>query len=486
MSKYGKKFAILLIIAMLSGMISSCSGGDMAETESVTEDTETESELAETEKQPYIPTTSYGGAEFRILTPTSTTALMYLFSDGENGETLNDGVYRRNLMTEEWLDIDLTWEAECQINELANIVSQSVQSGDDTYQLVLADSMRGNTQLVSSGMLSDLGTVENIDFSHPYWNASALQELTIDGKTYFAKSSYTLPSVSVVVFNKQMAQDLQTEDLYTLVREGNWTLDVFISMIEQAAVDLDGDGKMTIADQYGMTCMQDYPLDCFIYACGQTLVKLNDQGRMEVALYNEDSLSMYDKLYTMLNVGDNTFHWGWGDKDNAEKKVEMSSDRTLFELNRTDSLYTLRDSEVEYGIIPYPKLNEAQKAYMINDYSRLICIPVTVADLEMAGKVCEMLGYYTEEYVYPAYYESLLEGKVARDEDTIEMLDTIFDSVVYDGGMTYFGLNGGGMQNLLYYVSTKVSNGDNDFASFYAKQAEKAQKEIDTFYESIQ
>ena len=485
MKKNRKWVIMLLVIAMLNGMFVSCSG-DTAEKTPAAADTETETEAVETEKQPYIPSESYGGAEFHILTPTSTTALMYLFSDGENGDTLNDGVFRRNLMTEEWLDIDLTWEAECQITELAGIVSQSVQAGDDTYQMVLADSMRGNTQLVSSGMLLDLTSIGSIDFSREYWNASALKELTIEGKTFFAKSSYTLPSVAVAVFNKQMIADMQMEDPYTLVREGKWTLDVFSSMIEQAVVDLNGDGKMTIEDQYGMTCMQDYPLDCFIYACGQTMVKLNGEGRMEVALYNDDSVALYEKLYTLLNAGDKTFHWGWGDKDNPDKKVMMHSGRTLFELNRTDSLYTLRDSEVDFGIIPYPKLNEVQKSYMINDYSRLLCVPVTVADPDMAGKVCEMLGYYTEEYVYPAYYGSLMEGKVARDEDTIEMLDMIFDSVVYDGGMSYFGLNGGGMQNLLYYVSTKVSNGDNNFASFYASQAEKAQKEIDEFYESIQ
>lgn len=117
------------------------------------------------------------------------TALICLFSEGENGDRLNDAVYQRNLMTEEWLDIDLSWEADCEIADLAGIVSKTVQAGDDTYQLVLADSMRGNTRLVSNGLLPDLAGIESLDFSHEYWNASALSELTVDGKTFFAKSS---------------------------------------------------------------------------------------------------------------------------------------------------------------------------------------------------------------------------------------------------------------------------------------------------------
>lgn len=484
MKTYQKNVALCLLVAMLTSMAVSCGSGDTKETTGTDTDTTTTVQETETEKQPYVPTMSYGGAEVHILTPKSTTALIYLFADEENGDKLNDGVYQRNFMTEEWLGIDLTWEADCEIGDLAGLVQNAVLAGDDAYQIVLADSMRGNTAMVSGGMLLDMNTVESLDFSHEYWNASALQELTIDGKTYFAKSAYTLPNAAVVVFNKQMVTDMSLDVPYTLVREGTWTLDVFASMVEQGVLDLDGDGKMTINDQYGLTCMQDYPLDCFLYACGQTMVKLNDEGRMEVALYNDDSVSMYEKLYKLLNEGNKTFMWGWGAAE--DKQLNMDSGRTLFEMYRTNELYQLRDCDLDYGIVPYPKLNEAQENYSMNDYSRLLCIPVTVAEPEMVGQTCEMLGYYSEEYVYPAYYGSLLEGKVARDEDTIEMLSLVFDSVIYDGGMSYFGLNGGGMQSLLYYVSTKVANGDNNFTSFYTAQAEKAQKEIDTFYESIE
>lgn len=481
-----KTMALCLLVAMLATQAVGCgSGSDETKETGGNADTPAvmESET-ETEKQPYVPTTDYAGAEVHILTPKSTTALIYLFADEENGDKLNDGVYQRNLMTEEWLGIDLTWEADCEIGDLAGVVQKAVLAGDDSYQIVLADSMRGNTAMVSGGMLLDMNTVESLDFSHEYWNTSALNELTIDGKTYFAKSAYTLPNAAVVVFNKEMVLDMSLDYPYDLVREGTWTLDVFASMVEQGVADVNGDGKMTIDDQYGLTCMQDYPLDCFIYACGQTLVQLNEEGRMEVSLYNDDSVSMYEKLYKLLNEGNKAFMWGWGAAE--ETQLHMKSGRTMFEIYRTNELYQLRDCDVNYGIVPYPKLHEAQENYSINDYSRLLCIPVTVAAPEMVGQTCEMLGYYSEEYVYPAYYGSLLEGKVARDEDTIEMLALIFDSVIYDGGMSYFGLNNGGMQSLLYYVSTKVAKGDNNFASYYATNAEKAQKEIDTFYESIE
>ena len=121
----------------------------------------------------------------------------------------------------------------------------------------------------------------------------------------------------------------------------------------------------------------------------------------------------------------------------------------------------------------------------MNDYSRLICVPSSVGDPEMVGKVLEMLGYYSTEYVYPAYYDDLMNSKVVRDAESIEMLDIVFNSVVCDGGMSYFGLNGKGLEAMMYYVSRTLSKGKNEFASFYAKNEEKAQAEIDKFYESI-
>lgn len=478
----------MLLAALLAVPLVSCSsGGDTedAATDTTSADTAEASDTEPEERQPYLPSEDYNGAKFHILSPTSTTALIYLFTEEENGDELNDAVYRRNLATEEYLGVDISWEAECQIAELAGIVSKTVQAGDDTYQMVLADSMRGNTQMVSEGLLYDIATIDSVDLSRSYWNATLLDALTIYGKVFFVKSAYTLPSVAVATFNKQMVADMGMDNPYDLVRSGKWVLDAFIGMVKDVGSDINGDGVMDINDRYGMTCMMDYPLDCFIYSSGLTITKLNSEGRMELSIYSEKAIELYEKLYSLINESGSTFHWTWGDKDNAAKKVTMHSGRTLFELNRTDNLYTLRDCEVEYGIVPYPKHDENQENFSINDYSRLMCMPITVSDPEMAGKVFEMLGYYTEEYVYPAYYEGLMNNKVVRDDESIDMLGIIFDSVVCDGGMSYFGLNAGGMQSIMYYVSTKLSKGDKDFASFYASVESKAAGEIDSFYDSI-
>ena len=475
-----------LLLALILLLLPACGQGgeDTPETAAAdgAPDPGTEETAEETERTPYIETCDYQGAEVRILTPVSTTS-NYLFADEETRDSMNDAVFKRTILTEDYLGIDLTYTAECEIAELQGIVARSVTAGDDEYQIVLADSMRGNTALVSDGSLLDLFRVENIDLSRGYWNQDAPKKLTVNGKLFFTKSKYVIPSVGVVTFNKHMIEDYGLTSPYEAVRNGTWTLDEFIGDIRKGSSDLNGDGKMTIDDQYGLVCMSDWPLDCMIYAAGINITALNAEGRMELSILSERAITLYEKLYDLINVGDDTFHWAWGTA--AEKTITMASDRALFELRRSNALHELRDSEIDFGIVPYPKFDEAQAGYSINDYSRNICIPVTAADPGMVGKTLEMLAYYSDLFVYSTYYDGLLTGKVVRDTESIEMLEIISDSVVFDGGMTYFGLNGGSMQSIMYFISTKICQGNGDFASFYAKTEKTANKEIDKFYDSI-
>jgi len=116
-----------------------------------------------------------------------------------------------------------------------------------------------------------------------------------------------------------------------------------------------------------------------------------------------------------------------------------------------------------------------------------MCIPFTVKDPEMVGKTCEMLAYISGETTIPAYYDKLLGNKLARDKDSQEMLNVIFDNIVYDAGMSYFGLNwNSGFQSLFYTLSNLVVGKKSaDFASFYASNATKAQAAIDDFYKTV-
>ena len=109
-------------------------------------------------------------------------------------------------------------------------------------------------------------------------------------------------------------------------------------------------------------------------------------------------------------------------------------------LDTTFKLITnLRDMDTDFGIIPYPKWDEAQKDYCSRvEGGDFPIVPVTNKKLEMTGVLLEAMCAESAKHVIPAYYDKMLKGKVARDEESAEMLDIIFRNRIYDLGDTFW------------------------------------------------
>ena len=76
------------------------------------------------------------------------------------------------------------------------------------------------------------------------------------------------------------------------------------------------------------------------------------------------------------------------------------------------------------------------------------------------------------EIVRPAYYDINLTGKYMRDNDSEEMLDIIFKSVIYDIGRFY---NWGGMYD---QISNLWNSKKDTIAASWEKIQSKAEKKM--------
>ena len=100
----------------------------------------------------------------------------------------------------------------------------------------------------------------------------------------------------------------------------------------------------------------------------------------------------------------------------------------------------LREMDNDFGILPYPKLDSTQEDYgnLVSAWhSQFLCVPVSNSGVERIGIVLEELAKEGERLLTPAYYEKTLQGKYVRDAESAEMLDIIFDSLVFDIGAYY-------------------------------------------------
>lgn len=81
----------------------------------------------------------FGGYNVRILTraDTGTWFTLDVTAEEENGDAINDAVFRRNQKIEEDYNITIERISEEGADHV-NLITQSVLAGDDTYDLVLS------------------------------------------------------------------------------------------------------------------------------------------------------------------------------------------------------------------------------------------------------------------------------------------------------------------------------------------------------------
>lgn len=473
------KLRLTLAFVLLLNIVScSQTESDTIETTDSTSDVTSGGEV-ET-RQPYIEKADFGGARFTIFAPDWGLYSNYFFADEQSGDAMNDAIWEREMLTEDYLNVDIQYIKEGTINDTRSALSSMVMSGDDTYQLALTHCITPTAELITDGLICDWNTIPTVDLSREYWNQSCNENLSLYGKQFYAVSDYMIADPNAVFFNKELIDSYKLENPYDLVRSGAWTLDKLNEMAATVTTDLNGDSVFDENDQYGFYCGETWMYASFFYSSGIHFTEKQSDGSLVLSLNNERTYSLFDKLDQLINRSGSTYK-----PADTTLKLDMSSGKLLFQVEALNRLNLYRDCDVDFGIVPYPLLDDTQTTYETNDWSGLMCVPATAGDLNMIGSVCEMLAYYSEDTTIPAYYDLLLGEKFARDNDSKEMLELIFDNVIYDAGMNYFG-HSGTMYDLFYSISNLLlKEGSSDFASYYNSRESSSKALIEDMLEKV-
>jgi hypothetical protein len=156
--------------------------------------------------------------------------------------------------------------------------------------------------------------------------------------------------------------------------------------------------------------------------------------------------------------------------------------RALYRISIMTDVPKLRDMEDEFGILPLPKLDENQKEYYTSYQSwnaRAYAVPVTVTDPERTGIVLEYMASVSTDTMLKAYYDTTLQRKVARDDESAAMLDIIFNSLTTDTAMM---LELGGIRTSIVNMINAASNTN---ASSIASIKTSVQEQLNTVYENV-
>ena len=270
-----------------------------------------------------------------------------------------------------------------------------------------------------------------------------------------------------MLFNKKLHENYQLENLYDIVGQNKWTFEKFREMTRNTSADLNGDGKMTEADQFGYFIGGGSGQLNFLWAGGSQITSKDENNIPYLNMMSERTVAIYDFLYELRNSGD-AFYYAFWEKPYAYEF--FSADKALFMTTQIGVINNLRNMDTDFGIIPYPKFDEAQEAYghYVDGHATLMAVPMTVTNPEKDGVIIEALSYDSYVNLVPIYYDTIITTKFTRDEESAAMLDIIYNSRVFDFAYVYDNWN------LAFAFSNMLDAKNASFASYYATK-EKAE-----------
>jgi len=481
--------SILLILCLIMVFgFTACSGdaGTVQTADVSVIDTETEAETTTSGPTLDLPQANNNGKTFSILT---TVHAAYEYDAEEHsGDVVEDAVYMRNTAVEELLGINFNfiyqpghWADRAAFN---TSIKTSVMAGDGAYDLVNAVILCVLPTAVE-GLFIDVNELDWVDLDKPWWVQNMYDDLAVGNKLFcfVGDSSLSLyKDLSVIYFNKKLAEDYSIEDPYQLVRNGSWTFDKFYSLFKQVSGDLNGDGAFTHTDDLFGFVFHAVPMRAFQTSTEFTVVDFDENDNPYIVDLSERDATTFTKLFDMIQSSDNI--WGENVVDHVNINNVFTSDRTLFLAQFLYTTEALRDMESDFGIVPFPKREEVQDKYytQIGTSTSYFFVPVTTNDITLTSQVCEALSYYSHNGVVPAYYDVALKEKYTRDNDVKEMLELIRSSAVMDFTFAYSTM----FTPFINTITPTELNQSGDIASRYDANKEAWQGVIDNLLEDFE
>ena len=451
-----KKLSIILCMILLASAFTSCSEAiqdeptandhgatqNQAVSENASSDVEEAPEETAESFDPGLPARDFDGDTFTFVTKSQTAftdwAEPSIWSDGYNGEVLNDAIYSRNLY------ISDTYNANIEVyspntDSIVSDVQNAVTAGDTTYDVVMP-ALNHVGSLVRNGYLFDLKTdAVNMDLSKPWWDQRSIEDLSIANKLYMVSgdiSTLNNDATWCTMINLQVLKDHGFDSPYTYVANDTWNFDTYKTLCEGASIDLDGDGDFDSNDSIANLTQNENATAMFI-TFGNHLIDKDENDLPTFTLEgNERAYDIMTKVSEFMNdktVSLNYHNYAAEGYHLLTTKM-FEENRGLFWITNLQMVIRLREMETDFGIAPCPKYDESQEEYrnvvwFVGSYAT---IPTSAPSAADSSFILEAMAAKSRELLRPAYYEVALSMKYLRDRESIEMLDLVIDNRSYE------------------------------------------------------
>ncbi len=445
--------AILLAVSMLLPFLISCQDQPQHPEDKTSENTtseikttgETESPPETSEpvteaphRDPGLEAKTFGNQDYRVLACSGYSSergdvrdVVYI----ENAFTssINEAVRDRNNYIEDTYEVTIkaVWE---EINLMSGVIRKSVANGLPVVEAV-ETSLNGQAVMIDENCLLDLNTVKYLDLSKEYWDQNCRNNMSIAHHLFFISGDLMISdkgSIWAIKFNRDMIVDNNLINPYDLIDQNQWTYDNMYLLSQQ--VSHIQEPTAYLSNTYGI---MSESMNTYMLWLGNGTRLITKDPITDIPQFGGLTESSYD---SMVRVA--TMHY---DKNVTLFDSDIQGDTTdeqiffeghaLFDVGSVSGIESLRAYDIDFGVLPMPKLDDSTKNYysaLSPLYSFVFGIPSNVVDPDFVGYIAEALCCESTDTLLEAYYDRTLVYKGLRREEDERMLTLIFKNRIYD------------------------------------------------------
>lgn len=407
----------------------------------------------------------------------------------DTDQVIKDAVAERNNLVYENYGVTVKGVALKNVVEAINL---DVKGDTGEYDAAMPF-MCEAAKMAQRGDIYELTQYSNImHLDAPWYDQMAIKEGSLAEKLYFVTGDISMmPKIVTfgITFNKDMLKQYYPDvDLYKKVEDHEWTYDYMVELSKGVTEEHDGETGMTYSDQWGLSSSNQDAISYYL-ASGEKLCS-KDSNDLPILSLGSNARSNTIAMHVLETLS-LTGQWDIRVEEmSVEKPWDMSlaifaEGRSLFRTTAFSAIKKLRNYKngCDFGILPMPLMDATQDDYYSPSnpsYANIICIPKSAKNPEFSAYMIEVMSCYGKNLLTPAYYETTLKTRDAKDPESEVMLDNyVFKNIVYDTGRIYsFG-------NVGTLLSTIMKNGSSAFVSTLDGERDAIIGEIDDYIRDI-
>ncbi len=357
-----------------------------------------------------------------------------ILGDSESTDIVYSKIHERNLLVQERLNVLLEFipSGTTSWQDASDVLKREIQTMSTAWEAAFTS----NNTVIQKKLFNyfqNMNDSEYIDIDERWWYTDATMELSVDNYNYrFLYGDIHISGLGtsgVIFYNKDLyeqylSSNKDREELYQVVLDGKWTLEEFSRLVKKSRIEKGGDGSNDI---YGFIFSNKEANHHFREGVDIKMYTRAANGMPEFSPKDDKSINFTNMLYELTYENNGVL------LEETESHIgAFHNNLAIFELQTLNSVLSdsKREMKSDFGILPYPKWDEAQEEYrtLVHNSSTMVCVPVST-DIERANEeisaVIEALASESYRRVAVAYYETALKTAYTRDDLDAQMIDII-------------------------------------------------------------